>query len=502
MSKDKKIKEVYLDDQAMADYKEYGISTIEDRAIVGTYDGLKPVMRRILWAMNRLGLHHKAVTVKAALVVGETMGKYHPHGDKSIFDAATGGSHLPQPLIDGSDSNWGTIIENSAAMRYINGRLTKYSDLVFFDKFYMPTMAFVSNYDSTRQEPVNLVTLLPNGLLNGNFGICPGVNTRTPAFTLKSVVDVLQKGLENAKKAKKDDKSWLSVDDCTKLVWITSYGGHLVKSSKNKAQVKQFYKTGIANVEWGSSYTLDEKTNSIRFNKFAPVGMNKRAPSKDKPAQLDVLLSKVAAIKGVASIEDDTKEGDPYQQAFLVRFVKTLKGSKREKAIEHVDKCFRESQRMDVKVTDRAADFAADRVDANLRSITVPELLTVWLKYRIELEQVACAYWIKETDVEIRWHEVMRIAISKLDILFKLIKDKKLDDTQLTEQVSKQLKVSTDEANLILARNLRQLRAMEDDKLASKMKELQAYKKELEGRQAKPAAYVSKHLDSLAKELV
>lgn len=488
MSTREKIKDVYLDDRAMADYKEYGIATIEDRAIVGTYDGLKPVMRRILWAMHKMGLSHKSNTVKGARIVGETMGLYHPHGDKAIYDTAVNSTQIPQKLIDGQ-GNWGTMTEEAAAMRYTEARLSKYSDLVFFDKFYLPIMQFVSNYDGTNKEPVNLLTLLPNGLLNGNFGICPGVNTRTPAFTLKSMVKVLQKGLQNYKSK---DKSWLSIDDCMELEWISNYGGHLVKNKENKKQLKQFYKTGVANVMWGSTYKLDEKQNAIRYDHFAPISVEDKASK---------LLGKVAEVKGVAAIEDDTKKTDPYKQAYMVRFVKTLKGSKRERAIAHVDKLFCQTQRLDVKVTDRVADFEADAVRASLRSITVPELLTAWLKFRLELEGAACSHWIKETEREIRWHQVMRLAIAKLDLIFKLVKDETLDDKALVKAIAEGIKVTEQEADDILRRNLRQLRKLEDEDLKKKIEELEKYRNELEERRKKPARYVTKHLDKLVKEL-
>lgn len=490
MAKDH-IKDVYLDQQAIADYYEYGTSTIEDRAIVGP-DGLKPVMRRALWAVHNLHAHHTANTIKGALMVGETMGKYHPHGDQSIYQAMAAATLLPQPLFDGTQTNWGTMTTNAAAMRYTEGRLTKYSDLIFFDKFYMPVMEFVSNYDSTRLEPVNLINLLPNGMLNGNFGICPGVNTRTPAFTLKSLIAVLKEVLAN--KGKCDAKM------CESLEWISDFGGRLDKSSYNKTALKEFYKTGVASLDWRSTYTLDEKANAIRYTRFAPFSTNDNAKPGEK-SPIEKLLAAVEAVSGVASIDDDSDKKDPYRQAYIVRFVKTLKGHRRDKAIKQVDKLFTRRQRYDVKLTDRVLDVQGDKVKISLRPLSVPTIITEWVAYRIKLEQDACAYWIKKTKEEIRWHEVMRLAVAKLDFIIKCVKNEKLDDAQLVKAIAKGLKITEVEADLILKRNLRQLRKLEEKALVAKIKELETTKKELEGRHKHPAKYVTTHLDKLVKEL-
>lgn len=483
-----KVKDVPLNVQARRDYYIYGTSTIEDRAIVGP-DGLKPVMRRALWAIKELGANHRAKTIKGAKMVGETLGNYHPHGDKSVYDALVGATMIPQPLIFG-DGNWGSMTTSAAAMRYTNGRLSKYSDLVFFDPFYLPMMEFSSNYDGTRREPVTLNTLLPNGLLNGNFGICPGVNTRTPAFTLGSVVGVLKKLLEEDRKCK--------VRDCKDLVWISDFGGKL--TSNNGAALKEFFDTGVATVEWKSSFKLDDKLNAIRYTRFAPFSTNDKAKAGEK-SPIEKLLAKIKEINGVSSVEDDSDEKDPYRQAYLIRFGKSVKGKSRDKTIKQVDRCFRTTQRMDVKVTDRALDAKMDLVDVKLRPATVPQLLTEWIEYRKGLEVRATKHWIKNLDVEIRELEVLRLAIAKLDLLFKLIKDETLTDEEVLKQVRAGLNVNEDEARWVMNRNLWQLRRMTDKGLKAKIDELNEYRSTLVERNKRPAKYILKDLDRLVKEL-
>ena len=487
------IRDVYLDVQSVSDYLIYGTATIEDRAIVGTYDGVKPVMRRLLFAMYKLGLTHRANTVKAAKIVGDTMGNYHPHGDASIFQAAVAATQLPQPLIDGKDSNWGTMTSGSGAMRYINGRLTKYSDMVFFDPFYLPMMEYTANYDGSYREPVNLNTLLPNGLLNGNFGICPGVNTRTPAFTLPSMVAVLKKMIAL--------KGECPPALCLELEWISDYGGKLAKTAANKAAVKEFFKTGVASVDWKSSYVLDDAANTLRFNRFAPFSTNDKAAA-GKKSPLEMLLHRVEQTPGVASIDDDSEGDDPFRQAYIVRFQKTCKGAARDAAIKKLDALFSARQRYDVKVTDRMLiDPKNDEMKISLRPITIPTLLKEWLAYRIKLEKGACEYWIKERVKEIAYLQLMRLAISKLDFIFACVKDKKLDDAALVKKISAGLKITPEQTNQILGRNLRQLRHLEDQALIAKIKALEAERASYEARRTKPAAYINKHLDQMVLAL-
>jgi DNA gyrase subunit A len=411
------------------------------------------------------------------------MGKYHPHGDKSIFDSMVEVTQSPMKLIDGY-GNWGDMTSNSGAMRYINCRLSKYSDKVFFDSFYLPTMESSPNYDGSQLEPINLVTLLPNGLLNGNFGLCPGVNTRTPSYTLPSMLKVLKQVIA--------DKGKCSPELCKELVWVSDFGGALKKNSHNRGQLKQFYKTGVAMLDWESTFTLSERNNEIRFNKFAPFS------TKEEP--LKNLLSKVEAVKGVQSIDDDGEKTDPYKIAYKVRLAKTLKGSEREKVIHQVAEIFSVRARYDVKVTDRT--LGTDGLcKVSLRPNTVPQMIEEWVAYRLKVEQAACAYWMGEDDKEIAYLQLMRIAISNLDFLFKTIKNAKLSDVQVVEAVQKKLKINEAQAKQVLARNLMQLRALEDKRLIEKIKEREAHKKTLDIRRKKPAVYVQTHLEELAKTL-
>lgn len=172
-------------------YLDYAMSVIISRALPDVRDGLKPVHRRVLWAMWDSGLTSSAKLRKSANVVGEVMGKYHPHGDSAIYDTVTRMAQefsLRYPLINGQ-GNWGSIEGDSpAAMRYTECRMEKIAEELLFD-IEKNTVDWRPNYDSSRQEPVCLPAKLPNLLINGAVGIAVGMATYIPPHNLTEVID-------------------------------------------------------------------------------------------------------------------------------------------------------------------------------------------------------------------------------------------------------------------------------------------------------------------------
>lgn len=475
-----KIKQVHLEDAADREYYEYGVAVIEDRAIFGSLDGLKPVLRRVLWATHKLGLHSGAKPDKSAKAVGETLGNYHPHGDKACYDAIVNAvSNVPIPMIYG-EGNWGTMTEGAAAMRYTNMRLSKYADLVFFDKFYLPTMGYVPNYDGSRQEPLVLPALLPNALLNGNFGIAPGVNTRSPTFTLASLMEVLKEAIAN--------KNICTPEMCMKLVFSTPHGGKAVRTKANRAEILAFFKGGKGRVKFTSTHGEPDSNNAIRFDEFAPI------------ANMEGAMLKIEDLKGVIATRDDSDKKDKHQTAFVVTFAKNLRGADLTRVIAQVNEALSTTYTFDVKVTDRFVK-PDGTAGAKLRPTTVPDLITFWLAYRVALEKNACEYWIKERTKDIAYLELMRLAISKLDVIIAHVKNRKLDDAGLVKAVSRDLKITDDQTNQVLARNLRQLRHLEDQKLLDQIKAIQTERASYEVRMKRPSAYIAKHLEELQSKI-
>jgi DNA gyrase subunit A len=180
-----------LEKEISQSYIDYSMSVIISRALPDTRDGLKPVVRRILYSMQQMGNFYNQKHKKSATIVGDVMGKYHPHGDSSIYDAMARLSQpraMRYPLIDGQ-GNFGSIDGDSpAAMRYTEARLTKLAEEMMKD-IEQDTVAWRDNFDGSRKEPIMLPTKFPNHLCNGTMGIAVGMATNMAPHNLTEVLD-------------------------------------------------------------------------------------------------------------------------------------------------------------------------------------------------------------------------------------------------------------------------------------------------------------------------
>src|SRR5687768_6919511 len=182
-------------------YLDYAISVVKGRALPDGSDGQKPVQRRILYAMNAMGLASGARPVKSARVVGDVLGRFHPHGDQAAYDALV---RMAQdfsqryPLIDGHGNFGSRDGDGAAAMRYTEARLARITNLLL-DEIDEGTVAFIPNYDGSTQEPQQLPARLPFTLLNGASGIAVGLATEIPSHNLREVADACVALIKNAK---------------------------------------------------------------------------------------------------------------------------------------------------------------------------------------------------------------------------------------------------------------------------------------------------------------
>ena len=193
------IENIDIEDSIKESYLDYSMSVIIGRALPDARDGLKPVHRRILYAMNELGLSSRAPYKKSARIVGDTIGKYHPHGDTAVYDALVRMAQpfsMRLPLIDGQ-GNFGSIDgDNPAAMRYTEARMTSLSEELLRD-IDKDTVDFVPNYDDSLSEPDVLPARVPNLLLNGSAGIAVGMATNIPPHRLDELIDALLLLIDN-----------------------------------------------------------------------------------------------------------------------------------------------------------------------------------------------------------------------------------------------------------------------------------------------------------------
>ncbi len=251
-------------------YLNYSLSVITSRAIPDVRDGLKPVQRRILYTMERQNLNATAKHRKCATVVGDVMGKYHPHGDSSIYEALVRMAQafaLRVPLIDGS-GNFGSIDgDNAAAMRYTECRMTPIASEILAD-LATRTVAYKPNYDGTREEPVVLPSRVPNLLVNGATGIAVGMATNIPPHNLREVCNALLKLLKDPEIK---DYQLVAADAVQAPDFPT--GGEIINS---KEELREIYATGQGTIRLRGTAELEE-TSQGRLLKITsiPFGVNK-----------------------------------------------------------------------------------------------------------------------------------------------------------------------------------------------------------------------------------
>jgi len=205
-TRNEKIVPVYIEEEMKDSYINYAMSVIVGRALPDAKDGLKPVHRRILYAMRDLNLEHNKPYKKSARIVGEVLGKYHPHGDTAVYDSLVRmvqDFSLRYPLVDGQ-GNFGSVDgDNAAAMRYTEARLARVTDWLLAD-IEKDTVRFVPNFDSSLEEPSLLPAILPNLMVNGSSGIAVGMATNMPPHNLNEVIDGIIHLIDNPHCAIKD----------------------------------------------------------------------------------------------------------------------------------------------------------------------------------------------------------------------------------------------------------------------------------------------------------
>jgi DNA gyrase subunit A len=277
-------------------YLDYAMSVIVSRALPDVRDGLKPVHRRVLWAMWDTGLTHSARFRKSANVVGETMARYHPHGDSAIYDTLVRMAQdfsLRYPLIQGQ-GNFGSVDgDSAAAMRYTEARLAAISDEMMQD-IEKETVDWMPNYDTTREEPKVLPAKLPNLLLNGTLGIAVGMATSIPPHNLKEIADAILYLADNGDATSEDLLQFVKGPDFPT--------GAIIYDSK---AIKQAYVSGRGAVLARAKAEIVEKKNSRQFDIVIT-----EIPYQVNKAELVKTIAELAQDKKIEGIRDLRDESD------------------------------------------------------------------------------------------------------------------------------------------------------------------------------------------------
>lgn len=286
-----KIIKTEYSEEMQKSYMNYSMSVITARAIPDARDGLKPVQRRVLYDMSELHLNHDKPHRKSARIVGDTMGKYHPHGDSSIYETLVVMSQIfkkGMPLVDGH-GNFGSIEgDGAAAMRYTEARLEKFAEEVYL-KDLDKTVDFVPNYDETEKEPEVLPVRVPNLLINGAEGIAVGMSTSIPAHNLGEVIDAVQAYIDNPDISIAELMEYLPGPDFPT-------GGIIA----NKSDLPAIYETGVG---------------KIKLRGKIEVELGKRKADKDKLVITEIPYTMIGAginkfLMDVADLVESKKLGD------------------------------------------------------------------------------------------------------------------------------------------------------------------------------------------------
>ncbi len=434
-------------------YLDYAMSVIVSRALPDVRDGLKPVQRRILWAMWDSGLTHLAKTRKSANVVGETMARYHPHGDASIYDTLARMVQewsLRYPLVTGQ-GNFGSVDGDApAAMRYTEAKLSKISEEMLAD-IEKETVEWQPNYDTTRQEPKVLPAKLPNLLLNGTVGIAVGMATNIPPHNIGEVADAVIYFADNP-----DADS----DDLLKFIKGPDFPtGGIIFDQK---AIREAYVSGKGPILTRAKTDIQERKNrqyDIVVTEI-PYQVNKAELIKHIA---DLVQNK--KIEGIRDIRDESdREG--------LRIVIELKtDANPQKVLNQL------YQHTDLQKYFHMNMIAlADGIQPQL--MTLKDVISAYFEHRKKVVRKRTEFELKKAEERAHILEGLHKALGSIDRVIATIKKSK-DRNDAHQNLVKQFKLSEIQANAILEMKLQTLAALERQKIEDELKEKLALIKEL-----------------------
>ena len=435
---------INIEDEMRGAYIDYSMSVIISRALPDVRDGLKPVHRRVLFGMAELGVNYNKPHKKSARIVGEVLGKYHPHGDASVYDTMVRMAQdwsLRYPLVDGQ-GNFGSIDGDSpAAMRYTEARLRRIAEELLTD-IYKETVDFQPNFDDSLQEPTVMPGKLPNLLLNGSSGIAVGMATNMAPHNLTEVVDGIMAYLDNADITVEELMEHVKAPDFP--TGATIYGMEGVKSA---------FKTGRGRVVMRAHATIEEnrgKTQIIVTD--VPYMVNKAVMLEKTAEQIND-----KKIEGIVAFRDESDRDG-------LRVVYDL----RRDAIPNVvlNNLYKHTALQSSFSINNVALVKGRPMVLNLK-----DMMRYYVEHRFEVVTRRTQYELREAEKRAHILEGLLIALDHIDEVINLIRssrDAEIARTGLMEQFS----LSDVQAKAILEMRLQRLTGLERDKLQAEYDEL------------------------------
>ncbi len=423
-------------------YLNYSMYVILDRALPNISDGLKPVQRRILYAMNELSLTHTSKFKKSARTIGDVLGKFHPHGDTACYEAMV---MLAQdfsynhPFVEGQ-GNWGTQDDpkSFAAMRYTESRLTQFSDL-FLNEINMGTVKWTPNFDGTLDEPRTLPSKVPNILINGSSGIAVGMSTDIPSHNLKEVINAVIALLDSSKLSILELRKFIKGPD------FPTYGEILLDES----ELDEIYNNGAGNIKLRATYSVHGKEIIIES-----IPYQANTTKIIEQIQDQIYLKKNIFLD---SVMDTSDQGHP------VRIVLRTKGRSynSEEIMSHL--FFTTDLEKSLRVNLNMIGLDGKPQVKNLHMI-----LTEWIKYRLTTIKKKLSWELDKVNQRIHILDAYVVVYKNLDQIIEIIRNE--DDPK--KKIMRLFKFSVIQYEAIINLRIRNLAKLQEKNITAELKTL------------------------------
>lgn len=403
--------------------KKYTKQVVEERAIPDMKDGLKPVQRKILWTMFKLGLFHNLTYKKSARVAGEVMGKYNPHGDcyPAIVNLAQ--AYRKYNLVQGQ-GNWGSYSgDPAAASRYTECRLSEFSDVVLLDKDYLQVVPYIDNYDGTEKEPLYLPARLPLILMGNIQGIAVAVRSGLPCFTLESLVKVCIYYLENEVLPKNLEED---------LQFTSIYGGKCITT---KEEIKNYINTGVATITF-------EPTYEVFKDRLEITGIQDNF-------DLEKIIESLEELQDVRSVKDEGSTN--------IKIVVYLNKNADKVDLSKIIKKLQTKTLYSTNILNRV--FKNGEIVTNYRETNIIKVLENWCKFRLNLEKLHLNYLISILNKDISYQQLLLKVGKNVKEVFKA-----LQQNNSKEYLIQKLELEENQADIVLNLPIKRLSKLDFEK--------------------------------------
>jgi DNA gyrase subunit A len=447
-----KVRPIKIEDEMRASYLDYAMSVIVSRALPSVQDGLKPVQRRILFGMSELNLHPTSAYKKSAGVVGEVMGKYHPHGDSPIYEAMVRMAQdfsLRYLFVDGQ-GNFGSIDgDPPAAMRYTEARLTAAAEEMLAD-IDRDTVDFVPNYDGSQKEPLVLPSRLPNLLVNGAYGIAVGMATNVPPHNLGEVCDAIGQLI---------DKPDTTVDELAQIVKGPDFptGGLIFRFERVKKDgvearqdaIQEAYRDGRGRIIMRACAHIEETSRGGRQQIVVT-----ELPYMTNKASLIERMADLARAKRIEGISDLRDESDRHGMRIVIEL------SRAGQAQQVLNQLYRH--------TGMQSSFPVNMlalVDSQPRTLSLKRMLEHYIAFRREVIRRRSLFDLAKAREREHILQGLLMALENLDEVIKAIRGAQSGDDAKDKLMKPPFKMSDRQAQAVLDMQLRRLARLERQKI-------------------------------------